>query len=61
MTTPGQRGRYAVIPAHNYQDTLIPLVVEMTAQVDLVIVIDNASDPPISHTALFAARIVAFG
>lgn len=61
MTTPGQRGSYAVIPAHNHQDTLIPLVVEMVTQVDLVIVIDNASDPPISHPALFAARMLAHG
>lgn len=61
MTTPGQRGSYAVIPAHNHQDTLIPLVVEMVTQVDLVVVIDNASDPPISHPALFAARMLAHG
>lgn len=56
MTPPGQRGRYAIIPTHNRIDEVTRLVVEMTQQVDTVMVIDNASDPRVRVEDLTYAR-----
>ena len=47
-----QRLRYAIIPTHNRHDLLAALVLELVTQVDLIYVIDNASDPPVEKRAL---------
>jgi glycosyltransferase involved in cell wall biosynthesis len=39
--------RIAVITAHNRQELLLDCIQSLSAQVDRIIVIDNASDPPI--------------
>lgn len=39
--------RIAVITAHNRQELLLECIASMSTQVDRIIVIDNASDPPI--------------
>lgn len=39
--------RYAVIPTHNRPDRLAQLVAALGTQVDTIIVLDNASDPPV--------------
>jgi glycosyltransferase involved in cell wall biosynthesis len=44
--------RAAVIPAHNHVDTLRTLVEALAPQVDLIVVVDNASDPPITAEML---------
>lgn len=43
MTVP----RYAVITAHNRPELLTQCIISLAHQVDRIIVIDNASDPPI--------------
>jgi hypothetical protein len=40
--------RYAVIPTHNRHEQLISLLRQLESQVDLVYVIDNAGDEPLS-------------
>lgn len=49
-------GRYAIIPTHNRHQQVTDLAVVMAGQVDLVIVIDNASTPPLRPEDLTAAR-----
>ncbi len=39
--------RFAVVTAHNRQELLTECIVSLAPQVDRIIVIDNASDPPI--------------
>lgn len=39
--------RYAIIPTHNRHEMLRTLVTEIAAQVDCVLIVDNASDPPV--------------
>lgn len=49
---PRTHGRYALIPTHNRHDELTSLVATLVAEADLVIVVDNASSPPVSLRAL---------
>lgn len=49
---PRTHGRYALIPTHNRPDELTELVSALVAEADLVVVIDNASSPPVSLRAL---------
>ncbi len=44
--------RFAVILTHNRPELLQECVAAITPQVDVVIVIDNASDPPVDETTL---------
>lgn len=43
----GAPRRYAVIPTHNRHDMLRELVTEIAAQVDAVLIVDNASTPEV--------------
>jgi hypothetical protein len=47
--------RFAVVPTHNRPDRLLSLVTSLNTQADTIIVLDNASDPPVDHAALQAA------
>jgi hypothetical protein len=42
--------RYAVIPTHNRPAYLYNLVRQLAGSCDTVVIIDNASDPPVEHT-----------
>lgn len=53
MTTPPGRGSFAIIPTHNRHNLVAELAAEMSAAVDCVLVIDNASTPPLSDYALW--------
>ena len=50
-TTP----RYAIIPTHNRPARLLSLVVSLGTQVDTIIVLDNASSPPVDVEKLQAS------
>lgn len=50
--TPRTHGRYALVPTHNRPDMLAELVAVITREVDLFVIIDNASSPPVSLKAL---------
>lgn len=45
--------RYAIIPTHNRPTELRSLVTALYPQVDVIVVIDNASDPPMTQTDLW--------
>jgi hypothetical protein len=45
MSSPG-RGRYAIIPTHNRHEQVAALVDILRPEVDLIVIIDNASEPP---------------
>jgi hypothetical protein len=47
--------RYAVVPTHNRPEQLKALVTSLAPQVDEILVLDNASDPPVDHEALSVA------
>lgn len=47
MTAPDPLARFAVVLTHNRPDLLAKCVAAIGPQVDLTIVIDNASDPPV--------------
>lgn len=44
--------RYAIVVTHNRHELLFKSVVALNPQVDLILVIDNASDPPVSQDYL---------
>lgn len=44
--------RYALIPTHNRPVELMSLVKQLDAQVDTILVIDNASNPPVGEVEL---------
>lgn len=44
--------RYAVVPTHNRPERLLALVTSLGAQVDHIVVLDNASEPPVDAEAL---------
>lgn len=44
--------RYAIIPTHNRPARLLALVTSLRGQCDRVLVLDNASDPPVDATRL---------
>ncbi len=50
--------RYAVIPTHNRPERLQALVASLGKQVDHIVVLDNASDPPVDWAQLNAAPAV---
>lgn len=50
--------RFAVILAHNRPDELAQTVKAIGPQVDMVIVIDNASDPPIREVDLIVPGVI---
>lgn len=52
--------RYAVIPTHNRPDRLLALVASLGTQVDNIVVLDNASDPPVDETVLKKAAGEAY-
>ena len=43
-------GNYAIIPTHNRPDHVVQCVAAIQPQVDLIQVIDNASDPPVTRS-----------
>lgn len=45
--------RYAVIPTHNRPAELQRLVGQLRSQVDVIVIIDNASDPPVWTSTIF--------
>lgn len=47
--------RYAIVPTHNRPRLLLGLVASLGPQVDHIVVVDNASDPPVDEVALQAA------
>jgi hypothetical protein len=47
--------RFGVVPTHNRADQLLALVTTLGPQVDQIIVLDNASEPPVDPDALHAA------
>lgn len=47
--------RYAIIPTHNRPARLLALVTSLGQQCDAIIVLDNASDPPVDSEKLEAA------
>lgn len=47
--------RYAVVPTHNRPARLLSLVVSLGAQVDHIVVLDNASNPPVDPGKLEAS------
>lgn len=49
MTDPARRGRYAIILHHNRHTDLVELVNMIGPQVDMVVVHDNASTPPVTR------------
>jgi GT2 family glycosyltransferase len=51
--------RYAVVPTHNRPDSLQALVASLGKQVDRIVVLDNASDPPVDWAPLAAAALPA--
>ena len=44
--------RYALIPTHNRPEHLRRLVTQLVSSCDLIVVVDNASDPPVSGCTL---------
>lgn len=53
---PGHRGSYAIIPTHNRHAEVAALAGAMAMQAGMVVVIDNASTPPVAHDELVEAR-----
>jgi len=51
--------RYAVVPTHNRPERLAALVTALAPQVDHIVVLDNASDPPVDWSVLAAAALPA--
>ena len=51
MTVPG---RYAIIPTHDRRTELATCIAALSQQIDTLVVIDNASDPPVDSFALLA-------
>lgn len=51
----GNVRRFAVIPTHNRPDDLAALVVAIAPQCDEIVVIDNASSPPVRRDTLYEA------
>lgn len=51
--------RYAVVPTHNRPERLLTLMSALGRQVDHIVVLDNASDPPADWGALAAAALPA--
>jgi GT2 family glycosyltransferase len=51
--------RYAIVPTHNRPEQLTALVGSLSTQVDRIVVLDNASDPPVDWGALAAAALPA--
>lgn len=51
--------RYAIIPTHNRPDRLLALVASLGKQVDHIVVLDNASDPPVDWSQLASAALPA--
>ena len=49
--------RYVIVPTHNRPKWIVPLVESMAAQATAVLVLDNASDPPVDEAALNAAVV----
>lgn len=47
--------RYAVVPTHNRHDELTQLVSQLSLQCDGVVIIDNASSPPVNARSLHDA------
>jgi hypothetical protein len=47
--------RYAVIPTHNRPARLLALVVSLGAQCDHIVIVDNASTPPVNQAHLQAS------
>lgn len=45
--------RYAVVPTHNRPAELQQLVSQLRTQVDVIVVVDNASDPPVWTSTIF--------
>jgi hypothetical protein len=46
--------RYAIVPTHDRPKWLLPLVASLGPSCDAVVVVDNASDPPVDEAALNA-------
>jgi glycosyltransferase involved in cell wall biosynthesis len=51
--------RYAVVPTHNRPERLLALVGSLGKQVDHIVVLDNASDPPVDWAQLAPAALPA--
>jgi GT2 family glycosyltransferase len=47
--------RYAIIPTHNRPERLLALVASLGPQCDHIVVLDNASDPPVDEKVLLDA------
>jgi GT2 family glycosyltransferase len=47
--------RYAIVPTHNRPERLLALVASLGEQCDKIVVLDNASEPPVDEEALKAA------
>lgn len=48
----GEIPRYVVVPTHNRPEWIVPLVRSMSCQCDVMLVLDNASDPPLTQADL---------
>jgi glycosyltransferase involved in cell wall biosynthesis len=55
MSNGGKIMRYALIPTHNRPEQLTALVQSLVDQCHIIVVIDNASDPPVSEVELRAS------
>lgn len=44
--------RFAVVPTHNRPDRLVALLASLSEQCDTIVVLDNASDPPVDLDSL---------
>lgn len=53
--------RYAIIPTHNRPAHLVSLIESLADQCDSIIVIDNASDPPVTADVIVDAKIPQSG
>jgi hypothetical protein len=51
--------RYAVVPTHNRPERLAALVGSLAKQTDHIVVLDNASDPPVDWSVLASAALPA--
>jgi len=51
--------RYAIVPTHNRPERLQSLVASLGKQCDRIVVLDNASDPPVDWGQLAAAALPA--
>ena len=51
--------RYAVVPTHNRPERLLALVASLSRQADHVVILDNASDPPVDAERLAKVALPA--